>query len=125
MDEKINEIVNQIPLPPIPFGARHIIFEPKEVGDYSIYIEKNLDGIFQIGILGDGKWYVSKEILSSSEGSVVYFDRKIIPNIKIGHFYDGWIQRPYIETVESLYKAGIIPLEQLLDFYKIIPFRQK
>ena len=120
MDEKINEIIEQIPQ--VPFGARPIIFEPKEVGDYSIYIKENFDGILQIGILGDGKWYVSKEILSSSEGSVVYFDKKIIPDIKAGHLYDGWIQRSYIKIVESLYKAGTITLEQLLNAYKIYSF---
>lgn len=118
MDEpikKVDEVVKQ--LPPVPFGAVHIIFEPKEVGDYSIYINENLDGILQIGILNDGKWYVSKEILSSSEGSVMYFDKKIIPNIKVGHFYDGWIQRYYTPTAEALYKAGIITIEQLWDIY--------
>lgn len=123
MDElikKVNEIVMQMN-PPIPFGAKHVVFRPNEVGDYSIYIKENLDGILQIGILSEEKWYVSKEILSSSEGSVVYFDKKIIPDIKVGHLYDGWIQRYHgtiLSTVESLYKKGIITFEQLFDIYK-------
>ena len=127
MDElakKVNEVVKQMN-PPLPFGARPITFVPKEVGDYSIYINENFDGVLQIGILSNGKWYVSKEILSSSKGSVVYFDEKIIPDIKAGHLYDGWIRSHYTKTAEILYEAGIITLEQLLDFYKIIPFRQK
>ena len=123
MDElsnKVNEIVMQMN-PPIPFGARHVVFRPNEVGDYSIYIKENLDGILQIGILSEGKWYVSKEILSSSEGSVVYFDKKIIPDIKVGHFYDGWIQRFHTETAQSLLEKGIISLEQFFDIYKNSP----
>lgn len=104
----------------IPFGAEATIFRPLEVGDYSIYICDNLDGLYQIGInINGGKTYISKEILASSEGSVVYFDEKIIPDIKKGFFHNGWMQRYYYApTPEILYREGKISLDDLFRIYK-------
>jgi hypothetical protein len=112
----------------VPFGAEFTTFMPHEVGDYSIYVHRNLDGLYQIGInSNNGKTYISKEILTSSKGSVVYFDEKITPNIKEGFIYTGWIQKYCFDihkTAEELFREGILTLEQLLNIYKNTSFKQ-
>lgn len=107
---------------PLPLGVEATVFMPYEVGDYSVYIHENLDGVYQIGIINDkGDTYRSKEILASSEGSIVYFNEKIIPDIKVGYIYRGWMQSYFFDNhniAEELFREGIISLDQLLNIYK-------
>lgn len=111
----------------VPLGAEFTTFMPCEVGDYSIYVHRNLDGLCQIGInSNNGKTYISKEILASSKGSVVYFYEKITPNINKGFIYTGWVQRySFGNIAEKLYQEGIITLDQLLNIYKTTLFGKK
>ena len=114
----MDEIIAQLK----PLGVETAEFMPYEVGDYSIYIHENLNGIYQIGIFNDkGNTYISKEILASSEGSIVYFNEKITPDIKVGYIYRGWMQSYFFDNcniAEELFKEGIISLDQLFNIYK-------
>jgi hypothetical protein len=126
MDELIKTgdgILSQINNP-LPLGAKADVFMPYEVGDYSIYVHENLDGLYQIGIYGDGyKCYRSKEIITSSEGSIVYFDEKITPDIQAGYIYRGWKQRyffghkPINDSLAELFHARKITFDEYLNYY--------
>ena len=59
------------------------VFMPYEVGDYSIYVHENLEGILQVGIIAEKPQdnpiytYWTKEIVASPEGSILYFNEKL------------------------------------------------
>jgi hypothetical protein len=97
---------------------------PYEVGEYSMYIYENLSDICKIGIItGDGRKYISKEILASSDGSIIYFDEKL-KGINAGYIYRGWYYKYFFSkdmkglTLE-LARAGILSVDEYLKIYNI------
>ena len=98
-------------------NSTSIVILPCEVGEYSIFIKDNLEGISQVSVDNGTREYLSKEILASPEGSVIYFSEKI-NNIYSNHIYIGFIfacfNKKLNDTLYDLYKGGCIPLTTYL-----------
>lgn len=93
------------------------VFMPYEVGEYSIYVHENLEGILQVGITAEEQnnalyTYWTKEIVASPDGSILYFDEKL-KNIEAGHIYRGWKIPDYRANIRST-------TESLLQEYLIV-----
>jgi hypothetical protein len=87
-----------------------------DVGDYSIFIKKNLEDAKGLLIkTKSSKWYEAKEIIPSPSGSVIYFNEQVGKIFKKGCIYPIVIVSPYVFSykrillaAEELYKAGHI-----------------
>lgn len=87
-----------------------------DVGDYSIFIKKNLEDAKGLLIkTKSSEWYEAKEIMSSPSGSVLYFDGQVGEIFKKGCIYPVVVFSPYVFTykklmqaAEELYKTGHI-----------------
>ena len=83
------------------------VFMPYEVGEYSIYVHENLEGILQVGITAEKPQdnsiytYWTKEIVPSPKGSILYFNEKL-ENIEAEHIYRGWKIPDYHANVKTI-----------------------
>jgi hypothetical protein len=71
---------------------------PIEVGEYSIYVKKDLKKTFAIKVYG----VKSKEIFSSPEGSIIYFDEKVPKRVKAGKSLQVILLSPITLTMQDL-----------------------
>lgn len=84
--------------------AESTVFMPYEVGEYSMFIKEDLVDTKQVGLYNDvGTLFKTKEIVSTPEGSILYFDDRL-NGIFAGFIYRGWV------TVTSAYEE----MEQIL-----------
>lgn len=68
---------------------RDVKLIPTEVGDYSLFVNANLEGIRTLILFTPlGRTYTANEIIYSSEGSIVYFKECISNEVKPGVEYD-------------------------------------
>lgn len=78
-----------------------------DVGDYSIFIKKNLEDAKGFFIkTKSSKWYEAKEIMSSPSGSVLYFDEQVCEIFKKGCIYPAVIFSPYVFTYKKIMQAA-------------------
>lgn len=54
-----------------------ITLTPIEVGEYSIYVKESLDNTLLVEVND----IVSKEVINTPEGSIIYFDEKVPENV--------------------------------------------
>lgn len=62
----------------------------KDIGEYSIFIQKKFPewiNIIAISRKGKKRWYTSKEVIKTSEGTVFYFNKRIDNIFKKGCIY--------------------------------------
>ena len=79
-----------------------------DVGDYSIFIKKNLEDAEGFFIrTKSSKWYEAKEIMPSPSGSVLYFDEQVGEIFKKGCIYPVVIFSPYVFTYKKIMRAAI------------------
>lgn len=114
-----NGILDQLKVDIVPSWAEHTVFMPYEVGEYSIFIKEDLEGIIEVGIYNDAHTqFRTEEIVSSSEGSILYFKEKL-QGIFAGFIYRGWTLKTfdYKEVMSKLLEEGKISLSEYLGNY--------
>lgn len=108
----------------IPYNAKPAVFIPYEVGEYSMIIKEDLGDTKQVGLYNDtGTLFKTKEIVSTPESSILYFDDKL-NDIFTGFIYRGWVTVAFAyESMEQilteLCRAGHISIGDYLKLRKI------
>lgn len=77
-----------------------------DVGDYSIFIKKNLEDAKGFFIrTKSSEWYEAKEIITSPSGNILYFNEKVGEIFKKGCIYPVIILNSYVLSLKRLEKT--------------------